>query len=190
MDVETLLSLLDQRPDGPLVHLVQGHPVSEVIQGLKTSTPQSLLGRTVDATAGRAVIAGLHLAADGFEQAHEIAQDLPDDWGAWWHAILHRREPDPSNALYWYRRVRPPASLWNDLGRQAAAILEAHHVVELESLTKVIRDSGHWEPIPFVNAVERGQQGRLHPKAVNVLADIQRLEWKIWFDHCRAAAVG
>jgi hypothetical protein len=51
------------------------------------------------------VEAGLHLWNDDLESAHTIAQENENPEGNYWHAILHRREGDFSNSLYWYRRV-------------------------------------------------------------------------------------
>jgi len=53
--------------------------------------------------------AGLLQIHDFWEESHEAAQKA-DDLGerrlsALWHAICHRREPDPGNAGYWYARV-------------------------------------------------------------------------------------
>jgi hypothetical protein len=48
-------------------------------------------------------------AKGNFDRAHEIAQD--DDGGqeaAWVHAYLHRKERDPDNAGYWYKRAHQP----------------------------------------------------------------------------------
>ena len=42
---------------------------------------------------------------DHHDAAHAIAQDDPSSEGSFLHAILHRREPDPSNAQYWIRRT-------------------------------------------------------------------------------------
>ncbi|NJO03365.1 MAG: hypothetical protein HC880_18270 [Bacteroidia bacterium] len=44
-----------------------------------------------------------------WNQAHEIAQDIPGADGSWVHAYLHRQEGDLGNAYYWYRRARQPA---------------------------------------------------------------------------------
>ena len=44
-------------------------------------------------------------ARGDWEAAHEIAQELPTSWGSWMHAYLHRKEGDPWNAAYWYRRA-------------------------------------------------------------------------------------
>jgi hypothetical protein len=58
-----------------------------------------------------AVRAGLLLWNDQFDAAHEAAQSIEGEGverlGDYWHAILHRREPDYGNARYWLRRVGP-----------------------------------------------------------------------------------
>ena len=41
-----------------------------------------------------------------WEAAHQVAQDIDDETGAWIHAYLHRKEGDTGNAAYWYRRAR------------------------------------------------------------------------------------
>ena len=46
-----------------------------------------------------------HDARGDWDRAHEIAQDVDDESGAWLHAYLHRKEGDASNARYWYRRA-------------------------------------------------------------------------------------
>jgi hypothetical protein len=56
--------------------------------------------------AAKAFMAGLWLLFDFLDESHEISQSLPDEWGAYWHGIMHRREPDPANAACWFRRVR------------------------------------------------------------------------------------
>jgi hypothetical protein len=43
-----------------------------------------------------------------WDRAHEVAQDIEDETGAWVHAYLHRKEGDQSNAAYWYRRAGKP----------------------------------------------------------------------------------
>ena len=46
-----------------------------------------------------------------WHRAHECAQADSGPHGAAVHAYLHRKEPDPANARYWYTRAdRPPAS--------------------------------------------------------------------------------
>ncbi len=60
------------------------------------------------------VKAGLHLWNDDIDRCHSIAQAHATPEGNYWHAILHRREPDYSNSKYWYRRVGEHA-IFSDL---------------------------------------------------------------------------
>ena len=45
-------------------------------------------------------------AKGDWDAAHQVAQDIDDETGAWIHAYLHRKEGDLANAGYWYRRAR------------------------------------------------------------------------------------
>ena len=56
----------------------------------------------------RPVVALWHDARGDWETAHQVAQDVEDESGAWVHAYLHRKEGDLSNAAYWYRRAQKP----------------------------------------------------------------------------------
>jgi len=49
-----------------------------------------------------------------WEQAHNIAQDIPTREGSWVHAYLHRKEGDNWNANYWYNRAgrNMPDTTW------------------------------------------------------------------------------
>ena len=52
-----------------------------------------------------ALVALWHDGHGDWEQAHQVAQDVDDETGAWVHAYLHRKEGDLDNAGYWYRRA-------------------------------------------------------------------------------------
>jgi len=43
-------------------------------------------------------------------KAHDLLQDDNSPAGSWVHAYLHRKEPDPANAAYWYRRAGKPVA--------------------------------------------------------------------------------
>lgn len=47
-------------------------------------------------------------ARGDWKHAHDIAQDIHTENGAWIHAYLHRKEGDLGNAAYWYRRANRP----------------------------------------------------------------------------------
>ncbi len=40
-----------------------------------------------------------------WDTAHQIVQDMEHPLAYWIHAYLHRKEPDISNATYWYARA-------------------------------------------------------------------------------------
>lgn len=54
---------------------------------------------------------GLLYAVDALEEAHAIFQDDHTAEGSYWHGMLHRREGDFSNAIYWFQRAGPIAPL-------------------------------------------------------------------------------
>ena len=63
-------------------------------------------------------------AKGDWNKAHECAQARDDDAGMSVHAYLHRKEGDPENAGYWYRRIhKSPATVsleeeWDGLARE------------------------------------------------------------------------
>ena len=40
-----------------------------------------------------------------WDKAHEIVQVMHHNYAYWIHAYLHRKEPDLTNASYWYSRA-------------------------------------------------------------------------------------
>lgn len=51
-----------------------------------------------------------HEAKGDWHKAHDLLQDDNSSAASWVHAYLHRKEPDPSNAAYWYRRAGKPVA--------------------------------------------------------------------------------
>lgn len=49
------------------------------------------------------IATGLWIYVDDIERAHTVAQAIENPTGSAWHAIVHRREGDFSNSLYWWR---------------------------------------------------------------------------------------
>lgn len=87
--------------------------------------------------------AGLLQIFDFWDDSHEAAQQAGDlgerPYSASWHAICHRREPDPGNAGYWLAKARP-----NPIGTRLAEIIES----SLDRLDPGIR--------PFAERLIRG----------------------------------
>ncbi len=56
-------------------------------------------------TEATCLLAALWLWQDYLTESHELSQSVETATGSYWHAILHRREGDFSNAKYWYARA-------------------------------------------------------------------------------------
>lgn len=49
--------------------------------------------------------AAIWLYVDDLDRSHSTSQGIQDSTGSMWHAIMHRREGDFSNAKYWLRQA-------------------------------------------------------------------------------------
>lgn len=58
--------------------------------------------------------AGIWLYVDDLHRSHEISQSIQSSTGAFWHAIMHRREGDFWNSKYWWRQVGKHPALEGD----------------------------------------------------------------------------
>ena len=55
------------------------------------------------------LLKSLELDKNGnWDEAHKIVQVMDHPYAYWIHAYLHRKEPDLSNASYWYSRAKKP----------------------------------------------------------------------------------
>lgn len=104
-----------------------------------------------------ALKAGLYLLNDFFNDSHECSQSLEGigghHTGDYWHAILHRREPDYGNAKYWFRHVgRHPS--FADLATTAQARLKSTTGPVSDTLQRWqgrLLPQGTWDPFAFVD---------------------------------------
>jgi len=58
-----------------------------------------------------------------WDTAHRIVQSMNDVHAMWIHAYLHRKEPDLSNARYWYHNAGKPFPEGLSYDEEAAGIL-------------------------------------------------------------------
>jgi hypothetical protein len=118
--------------------------------------------------------AGLLLYLGDWEKAHTVAQDIETIDGSYWHALVHRQEPDAGNAAYWFRQVGNHP-IFPALRDAAADILERHPAP--------IKSGSSWSPQAFIDlcaaAVE--QPGSESEKAA---IEIQHAEWRLLFEWC------
>lgn len=126
--------------------------------GLTFGMPNEPVRGIIDSlTLTPAAKAGLWLLHDFFEESHAISQNLHTPEGSYWHGILHRREPDPSNAKYWFRRA-------------------GDHPI-MKQLREQSPDLGYnySSACAFVEDCERGGES---------VRAVQFLEWRLLFEFC------
>lgn len=104
-----------------------------------------------------AVKAGLLLMHDRLDESHQLSQSIEGEGvhrsGDYWHAILHRREPDYGNSKYWFRQVgRHPQFV--ELSGVAAALLQRSAATEADKWMKRLSLPGGWDPMAFVDLCE------------------------------------
>jgi hypothetical protein len=118
--------------------------------------------------APEAAVSGLYLYFGCWTEAHAMAQEIATPEGSYWHAIVHRQEPDAGNAGYWFRQAG------------AHAIFPALREVAGE----IGIDMGPWwKPEAFVELCERARRSpgsELERQA----REVQRAEWQLLFDYC------
>jgi len=162
-----------------------GTPIEAFRKTLQANTIETAFApaKVVHRDSAQACMAGLWLYFDFFDESHAISQDLHTVEGSYWHGILHRREPDYSNAKYWFRRVGNHP-VFEPL-RQAAA--ELTRAASVPRGTKFVVEQTAWDPFAFVDLCEAASHG----KADELLCrKIQQREWELLFEYCYQQAMG
>jgi hypothetical protein len=99
----------------------------------------------------------LALRENRWDEAHRLADSGENRDLYYWHAIVHRQEPDPANAAYWFRKVGTHP-IFKDLREQAAAL--------------GYNAGPAWDAFAFIN-----YSGPLK-------GQIEALEWQLLYDWC------
>lgn len=137
----------------------------------------------VDRDMASACIAGLWLYHDFLDESHAISQSIHTATGSFWHGIMHRREPDPDNAKYWFHRVGQHP-IFTALARAAADYAAAK---TLPASSRFLSIANTWDPFVFINLCSecRGTGGELE----QVCIAVQHREWRLLFDYCFKHAI-
>lgn len=159
---------------------------AEARKSLESVKPEDLVtGSFKNRDETRGLLAGLWLWCDFLDESHTLSQNIHTPTGSFWHAIMHRREGDFSNSKYWYARCASHPILAS-LAVQANSIL--HPLPADKSLLKLTVNG--WNADAFVDLVE-AMHDQPDDARHDVAVQLQRLEWKVLFDHgVRSAVAG
>jgi hypothetical protein len=168
------------RPDAPA-----RAPLKKLTVETAFAHAQSEFGKAQpgDSDMAACCISGVWLLHDCLDESHTISQGIDTTTGSFWHAIMHRREGDFSNAKYWFRHSGQHP-VFDPLGRRAAEMAATRGQ---EPIVKKLITHGTWDPFAFVDLCEAAVSGKSDVK--DLCLDIQQAEWELLFDHCYRAAI-
>ncbi len=157
---------------------------------LATSLDDLFQGQTVkDEVFGGALKSGLLIWNDAINDSHNISQGLSNNTGSYWHGIMHRREPDYSNAKYWFGRVGTH-SIFPDLRERAIAIAkeQSNPSDKLNQIAQVIEKAEHWDPYQFIDWCEAAENNT-NSDVTRFLQQVQVAEIKLLLAYSYSNAI-
>lgn len=166
--------------DPRVLDLGPGTPNEAMHPQLKQLSPARAFGDRKIQNKSFAVccLAGAWLYHDFLNDSHILSQSIHSPSGSYWHAIMHRREPDYSNSKYWFERVgdhpiypqlRDSAAEWAD---------QLDELPGCEFLLLQIQ----WDPNAFVDLCAQviGTKSNIE----ELCRKIQHREFELLFHYC------
>ncbi len=148
-------------------------PGVQPISALQGQLKRVLATSRLSAERQQLVIALTLLWHDHLDASHEIAQGIDNPDGAFIHGIMHRREPDYSNAKYWFRRVQQHGAFHQIATR-------VNKLCHASTVKRLVRN-GDWDAFAFIDCCEEAAKD---DSSVKQLRQIQRIETETllnWF---------
>ncbi len=145
---------------------------------LRLARLSDLCGDVVSPADATAVLAGLWLLHGDADASHRQSQSIEDEGrhrcGNYWHAIMHRQEPDYGNSKYWFRRVGQHPIFTELAGRTTELILGDGSYQALDQRNKIGLPS-RWDPFAFVDWCEAASRDGNRPQ-ISLIRQIQFVE--------------
>lgn len=162
----------------------QSRPQQELAADLER-VAADLIGRAGGGPLASCCAAGLWLRFGFLDRSHDLSQQIETVEGCYWHAIMHRHEPDYSNAKYWFRQIgRHPVF---DSLAEASRLLAVGH--PLDSHCEFLDQRGGWDSLAAVDWCAAVAAGR--SDSTELCRTVLLREWELLFDYCyRTGATG
>lgn len=163
--------------------LVFDKPYDPGVRDLLLNTPVEELfhpEKINDRNCCKSVVSGLLIWNDCEDDAHALAQNIHTAEGSYFHAIVHRREPDIWNSGYWFNRTgeHPVFALVYDYVASSSP----------DDIKKIIISKNTWQPEVFNTLVDDAQKnGNTDDE---VLTEIQHAELLFLIAHSYRHSIG
>ncbi|MDF2647063.1 MAG: hypothetical protein K0Q73_2868 [Paenibacillus sp.] len=143
---------------------------------------------------GLAIKAGLFLLNESLDKSHDIAQEITNATGSYWHALMHRMEGDYSNAKYWFNDVGHHP-IFSNLLQSVSDYLTVKDLADLDNEAlrqklEVLITSPEWIPCVFIDIVELQVSLVQNPIVDQWLRHIQRYEMQLLLQYCYEQSCG
>ncbi len=128
---------------------------------------------------GGAIKSGLLLWNDALNDSHDVSQELGNNTGSYWHGIMHRREPDYSNAKYWFGRVGTHP-IFPELRERAIELFKetANPSDALTQIAQTIEAQENWDAYQFIDWCQAAENAS-SPDVTRFLQQVQAEEIKL-----------
>ncbi len=172
--------------DDRLGDLGPGVPNQAVHAALRDLTAADLFDDqpVTDPQMAECCLSGLWLLHDFLDASHTISQGIHTPTGSYWHGIMHRREPDFSNAKYWFRRVGEHP-VFESLAPRARQLAERYPADERAAF---LVKCTNWDPFAFIDLCQAVGAGRSSSELL--CRHVAQAEWELLFDYCYGKAIG